>query len=49
MSLKVDRARNSAAFTNDRWKKDYDEEGEGDEDVELDDADIIDRSKFGEL
>lgn len=44
--LKVDRAQNPAAFANDRWERqdDGDAEGEDDIDVELDDADIIDRS-----
>lgn len=44
--LKVDRAQNPAAFANDRWERqdEGDADGEDDVDVELDDADIIDRS-----
>lgn len=44
--LKVDRAQNPAAFANDRWERqdEADADGEDDVDVELDDADIIDRS-----
>lgn len=44
--LKVDRAQNPAAFANDRWERqdEGDADGEDDVDVELEDADIIDRS-----
>ena len=41
--LKVDRAQNPAAFANDRWEGDEDDEEE-DIDVDLNDPDIIDRS-----
>ena len=40
--LKVDRAQNPAAFANDRWEDEGDEEE--DVDVDLNDPDIIDRS-----
>ena len=41
--LEVDRKRNPVAFANDRWEGD---DGADDDDVEADDNDLIDRSKF---
>ena len=40
----IDRERDPAAFSNDRWEREDEDDGD-DEDADADDADLIDRSE----